>query len=210
MDITFISDTHGLHDRLKLNPGTVLVHAGDITEYGTEDEVVDFLNWFSRQPFTFKIFIGGNHDLFLETLTPGKRKKIIPPDVIYLQNSGTNINGLKFWGSPVTPYFLGMAFNARAGKEIKKVWNKIPADTDILITHGPPKGILDGGLGCEDLLLQIERGQPKIHCFGHVHGQNGSEIINGTRFINAAMTNNPDQMMNAAYRLVGLPLIVNL
>ena len=210
MDITFISDTHGLHDRLKLNPGTVLVHAGDITEYGTEDEVVEFLEWFSRQPFTYKIFIGGNHDLFLEMLAPGKRKKIIPQDVIYLQNRGTNINGLKFWGSPVTPYFLGMAFNEREGKEINKVWSKIPSDTDVLITHGPPKGILDGGMGCEELLLQINRVQPKIHCFGHMHGQSGSRIVNGTTFINAAMVNSPDQLISADYKFIGLPLIVNV
>ena len=106
--------------------------------------------------------------------------------------------------------FLGMAFNAWEGKEIKKVWNKNPADIDILITHGPPKGILDSGMGCEELLLQINRVRPKIHCFGHVHGQSGSELVNGTRFINAAMTNNPDQMMNAGDRLVGMPLILNM
>lgn len=66
MEITFISDTHGLHDELKLTHGEALIHCGDITEYGTEEEVVDFLSWFSKQPFRHKIFIAGNHDLFLE------------------------------------------------------------------------------------------------------------------------------------------------
>lgn len=207
MDITFISDTHGLHDRLKLNAGTVLVHAGDITEYGTEDEVVEFLEWFSRQPYTYKIFIGGNHDLFLETLPLRKLKKFIPAGIIYLQNNGTEIGGIKFWGSPVTPYFLGMAFNVHAGKEIKKVWSKIPLDTDILITHGPPKGIMDSGMGCGELLHQIERIKPKVHCFGHVHGQSGFKVINGTRFINSAMVNSPDLLMNSEYKVVGLPLV---
>lgn len=83
MDITFISDTHGIHDRLKLKQGTVLIHASDVTEYGSEDEVLDFLHWFSRQPFTYKIFIAGNHDLFLEECTPAKRKKVTPFDIIY-------------------------------------------------------------------------------------------------------------------------------
>ncbi|MEI7525989.1 MAG: metallophosphatase domain-containing protein [Mariniphaga sp.] len=210
MDITFISDTHGLHDRLKLKSGTVLVHAGDITEYGTEEEGIEFLDWFTRQPFTYKIFIGGNHDLFLEKLTLRKIKQLIPANIIYLQNNGTEIEGKKFWGSPVTPYFIGMAFNERDGKDIRKIWNKIPLDTDILITHGPPKGILDSGMGCEELRLQINRVQPKIHCFGHVHGQNGSELVNGIRFINVAMLNNPDQMVNAEYKVVGLPSIINL
>jgi len=167
MDITFISDTHGLHHRLKLTSGTALIHTGDITEYGSEDEVSDFLYWFSKQPFTYKIFIAGNHDLFLEACSPAKRKKLIPSDIIYLQNSGIEIGDLRIWGSPVTPYFLGMAFNARKGTEIKKVWNKIPIDTNILVTHGPPLGILDNGVGDEDLLREVKEIKPVVHCFGY-------------------------------------------
>jgi Icc-related predicted phosphoesterase len=210
MDITFIADTHGLHDRLKLNAGTVLIHAGDITEYGSEDEAAEFLHWFSRQPFSYKIFIAGNHDLFLEECKPAKRKKIIPSDVIYLQNRGIEIEGLKVWGSPVTPYFLGMAFNERRGNEIKKVWNKIPAGTDILITHGPPKGILDNGVGDEELLHLINKIQPAIHCFGHAHGQNGSETLNGTTFVNASIVNSLDPLKNEEYKIVGKPLIYKM
>jgi predicted phosphodiesterase len=189
MDITFISDTHGLHARLKLNQGTVLIHAGDITEYGSEDEVSDFLYWFSKQPFTYKIFIAGNHDLFLEECTSAKRKKIIPSDVTYLQNSSVELAGLKIWGSPVTPYFLGMAFNVRQGNEIKKVWNQIPADTDILITHGLPMGILDLGVGDAELLRNVKNIKPAVHCFGYAHGLNGIEMIDGTTFINALVVN---------------------
>jgi len=208
MDITFIADTHGLHHQLKLNAGIVLIHAGDISEYGTEEEVKEFLYWFSRQPFIYKIFIAGNHDLFLEECTQAKRKKVIPSDIIYLQNSGIEINNIKIWGSPVTPYFLGMAFNARQGTEIKKVWNKIPADTDILITHGPPKGILDQGVGDEGLLQKVNIVKPVIHCFGHAHGQNGIETINGTTFINASIVNCLDPFKSAEYKVVGKPLIL--
>lgn len=210
MDITFISDTHGIHERLLLNSGTVLIHTGDVTEYGSEDEVSDFLHWFSRQPFTYKIFIAGNHDLFLEECSPAKRKKMIPSDIIYLQNSGIEIVGMKIWGSPVTPYFLGMAFNARQGAEIEKAWNKIPADTDILITHGPPKGILDQGVGSEELLTRINKIRPAIHCFGHAHGQNGIETINGTAFINASIVNCLDPFKNDEYRMIGKPIIYKI
>jgi len=210
MDITFISDTHGLHRRLKLTPGTVLIHTGDVTEYGSEDEVADFLFWFSKQPFSYKVFIAGNHDLFLEECTPAKRKKMIPSDIIYLQNSGIEIKGLKIWGSPVTPYFLGMAFNARQGTEIRKVWNKIPAGTDILITHGPPKGVLDNGVGDEELLLQVFKIQPAVHCFGHAHGQNGMETVNGTTFINASIVNSLDSLQSAEYKVVGKPIIYKI
>ena len=210
MDITFISDTHDLHDRLKLIAGTVLIHAGDITEYGTEEEVVEFMYWFSRQPFTYKIFIAGNHDLFLEEYTPSKRKKVIPSNVIHLQNSGIELKGLKVWGSPVTPYFLGMAFNARRGQEIKKVWNKIPADTNILITHGPPAGILDNGVGDEELGYLIDKIRPAIHCFGHAHGQNGIGTLNDTTFINASIVNSLDPLKNEEYKIVGKPIIYKI
>lgn len=203
MEITFISDTHGLHDELKLTQGDVVIHAGDITEYGTEEEVEDFLKWFSRQPFKYKIFIAGNHDLFLEECTVSKRRKIIPAGIIYLQNSGVEVEGLKIWGSPVTPYFLGMAFNAREGKEIKRVWNKILNATDIIITHGPPKGILDGGVGSEELLKRVNGVVPIIHCFGHAHECNGIEIKEKTTFINAAMVNNLDPFKKDEYRIVG-------
>lgn len=203
MEITFISDTHGLHDELKPMGGDLLIHAGDITEYGTEEEVEDFLKWFSVQPFKYKIFIAGNHDLFFEDCTSSKRKKITPAGIIYLQNSGVEIEGLKIWGSPVTPYFLGMAFNAREGKEIKKVWNKIPDGTNILITHGPPKGILDNGIGSEELLERINNIKPFIHVFGHVHEFNGIENRNETTFINAALVNNLETLDNGEYRIVG-------
>ena len=209
LDLTIIADTHGLHDEIKLQKGTLLIHAGDITKYGTEEEVIDFLQWFTKQPFKYKIFIAGNHDLFLEECSAAKRKKLIPEGIIYLQNSGVEIEGLKIWGSPVTPYFLGMAFNARPGKDIKKIWNKIPLDTDILITHGPPKGILDDGFGCAELLNTVIAVQPKIHCFGHVHGRNGMVTINQTLFINAAIVNRL-KLMEQDYVIVGKPICIAL
>ena len=209
LDLTIIADTHGLQEEIKLQKGTILIHTGDITEYGTEEEVIDFLQWFARQPFKYKIFIAGNHDLFFEECTAVKRKKIIPKGIIYLQNSGVEIEGLKIWGSPVTPYFLGMAFNARSGKDIKKIWNKVPLDTDILITHGPPKGILDNDFGCEELLNTVVAVQPKIQCFGHVHGRNGMVNFNQTMFINGAVVNRLEPMDTAFY-IVGKPVCVEL
>ena len=210
MDITFISDTHGLHNRLKLSEGTVLVHAGDITEYGTEEEVIDFLDWFSGQPYFYKIFIGGNHDLFLESSTKAEKRKLIPSNVIYLQNSGIEIQGFRFWGSPVTPWFLGMAFNARAGNELKRVWRKIPSSTDVVITHGPPKGILDAGMGDDELAFRVSKIKPKVHCFGHIHGQAGSKSHDRITYINAAMVNSPDPLRTIDYKIIGKPIIYSL
>lgn len=209
MDLTIIADTHGLHDEIKLSPGTMLIHAGEITEFGTEEEVIDFLQWFAKQTIKYKIFIAGNHDLFLEECTIGKRKKLIPNGIIYLQNSSVEIEGIKVLGSPVTPYFLGMAFNARRGADIKKIWNKIPIETNILITHGPPKGILDNDFGCEEILQRVNIIQPKVHCFGHVHETNGIVNVNRTKFINAAVVNSLEPMAQG-YKIVGKAVCLNL
>lgn len=120
------------------------------------------------------------------------------------------IEGYKIWGSPVTPYFLGMAFNVRPGKDIEKAWQKIPNDTDILITHGPPKGIADNGIGSEELLKRVNIIKPKIHVYGHAHGSNGMKTINGTTFINAALVNDLDPMENDAYKLIAKPLTLKI
>ena len=208
MNITIISDTHGLHEELSLKKGDLLIHAGDITEYGTKEETSDFLNWFTVQPFTHKIFIAGNHDLFFEGSSKAIIKKLIPKNIIYLQNAGVEINGLKIWGSPVTPYFLGMAFNGKAA--IKKVWNKIPDNTDIIITHGPPKTIMDAGIGCIELLNRINKIKPLLHCFGHAHGVSGCETIGNVNFINAALANTLDPFNNEPYKIIGTPIIFEI
>ena len=216
MQITVISDTHGLHDRIKsLNKpftdevdgkGKMIIHAGDITEDGSEAEVRDFLRWFAKLPHQYKIFIGGNHDLFLEQSLMATIGKMMPEGVVYLCNSGLIVEGIRIWGSPVTPYHLGMAFNKKRGKEIKKVWDGIPPWTDILITHGAPAGIMDGGFGCNDLLEKVEEMKPSYHFFGHAHGQSGVSKVEETTFINAAMVDSPDPLEIINYKLIAQPI----
>ena len=143
-----------MHRSLKLPKGDMLIHAGDITSFEMEDELEDFIDWFAKQPFKYKIFISGNHDICLKTSNPSKllkRGRIATPDsnLFYLCNSSVTIEDIKFLGSPVTPNYLGMAFNKKRGEEIKKIWNKTPNDIDVLITHSPPFGILYNGVGCE-------------------------------------------------------------
>lgn len=209
MNITVIADTHGLHHNLKLESGEMLIHAGDITEYGTEDEVIDFIKWFAKQSFKYKIFIAGNHDLFLETCSKKVLQKLMPDDIIYLQNSGVTIEGINIWGSPISPYFLGMAFNKKRGNDIKRVWNKIPTNTNILITHTPPKGIMDNGLGCEDLLNCVQKIKPALHIFGHIHEQLGVQNIGETRFINAALVNDKNPMLNEEHKIIVREIRIN-
>lgn len=217
MQITVISDTHGEHERVdrKYNSllypadgvGKTIVHAGDITEYGSEEEVMDFLRWFGRLPFQYKIFIGGNHDLFLEQSSLSAIGKMLPEGVHYLQNSGLTVEGIRIWGSPVTPYFLGMAFNKRPGAAIKNVWDSVPSQTDILITHGGPSGIMDGGFGCADLLQRVIDIKPRYHLFGHAHGHSGIESTDRTTYVNAALLDIPDALEVLHYHIIAKPIV---
>ena len=201
MEITFISDTHWLvrdkrdtDDLTDMLPGgPILVHAGDVSGRGTEREIIQFLDWFSSLPYMHKILIAGNHDFFFEIAKPEEIKELLAkyPGITYLNDSGVTIEGIKFWGSPITPYFHNWAFN-RFQNEIGEHWDLIPEDTDVLITHGPPNGILDFteydklNVGCPKLLEKVKQVKPKVHVFGHIHEAWGKEEMAGTVFINAS------------------------
>lgn len=202
MEITFISDTHWLvrdaQDRLDMEDllpgGPILVHAGDVSGRGTETEIRQFLDWFSKLPYMHKVLIAGNHDFFFEVAKPEEVAALIAeyPGITYLNDSGATIEGIKFWGSPVTPFFHNWAFN-RWPDEIKPHWDMIPEEVDVLITHGPPKGILDyteydrDNVGCSLLLEKVKQVKPKVHVFGHIHEARGKKEIDDTIFINASM-----------------------
>lgn len=193
MRIVLISDTHNQHDGLALPDGDILIHSGDFSGRGRVDEVQRFMDWFGRRPHRHKVLIAGNHD-FLAEKDPTAFAQMIPDNVTYLNDSGVEIEGLKIWGSPIQPWFFDWAFNRQRGAEIAKHWALIPEDTDILVTHGPPYGILDktddGKLvGCEELIKVVERIRPKVHVFGHIHEAHGSLVKDGTHFVNASVLN---------------------
>ena len=209
MKIVVISDTHGQHraKSLKLSEGDMIIHAGDISSKGTLNSVVDFLDWFSGLSYKYKIFIAGNHDFLFEKDTPENIKKLIPENVIYLNDSKVIIEGINIWGSPIQPLFYNWAFNRKRGEEIKKHWDLIPDDTDILITHGPAFNILDKTVrndlaGCEDLLKKIKIVKPKYHIFGHVHEAYGEIEEFGVKFINASL-------MTERYKLKNKAVVIN-
>ncbi len=194
MKYVAISDTHGKHHQLVLPEGEVILHAGDVSSRGYKNEIEDFLVWFAGLNFRYKVFIAGNHDFYFEQAAPQELLALIPEGVIYLNDSGVEIEGTKLWGSPVSPWFFDWAFNRKRGSDITKHWNRIPSDTDILITHGPPFGIGDKTVrgekvGCADLLEKVEQINPKVHLFGHIHEAYGSVTQNNTHFINASCLN---------------------
>ena len=202
MKFVAISDTHCRHNSLKLPKGDVLIHAGDMTIKGQKLEVVDFLTWFSQQSFDYKIFIAGNHDFYFEQEQKATIESVIPKNIIYLKDSGIEISGIKIWGSPVTPWFYNWAFNRYRGSAINEHWKLIPAETDVLITHGPAFGILDmvingHPVGCKDLLCKIKEINPKVHVCGHVHEAYGCIKKENTTFINASVLNESYELVNA-------------
>lgn len=145
MRFVCISDTHGRHHELTLPAGDVLIHAGDFLPPGASFEAIDDFNqWLGDLPYQHKIVIAGNHDLVFET-SPHQARKLLS-QAIYLENSGTLIDGVHFWGCPVTPVLAEMAFAVERGAASRKFWNQVPENTDVLITHGPPFGILDNDL----------------------------------------------------------------
>ncbi|MBA2328767.1 MAG: metallophosphatase domain-containing protein [Flavisolibacter sp.] len=208
MKFVAISDTHCRQRVLKLPKADAIIHAGDISYKGKEVEVIDFFDWFSSLPYTNKICIAGNHDFFFEKEKQEIIKKRIPGNVIYLQDSGVEIEGIKIWGSPVTPWFFNWAFNRKRGLQLLNHWKLIPPDTDVLITHGPPYGILDNiinetNAGCVDLLKTVQQLKPKVHVFGHIHESYGQVKRNGVHYINASL-------LNESYELVNKPILFDV
>ena len=194
MRVVAISDTHGLHNQLQMPKGDMLLHSGDVAKRGSEQEIIAFLNWFSQQDFKYKIFIAGNHDFYFERTSEKEIADLIPKNVIYLNDSGVTIEGINIWGSPVQPRFFNWAFNRDRGADIDQHWQLIPENTDILLTHGPPHGILDKtfqglDVGCEMLLERINKIQPKYSIFGHIHEAYGQVTKNNIHFINASVVN---------------------
>ena len=199
MKIIFISDTHTLHGQMinEIPEGDVLVHCGDVSGRGVGSEIQDFLAWFSSLPHKNKIFIAGNHDFgfqYRDHVLQKTLESLKEQNIHYLEDSGIEIDGVKFWGSPWTPPFYNWAFMLNED-EIKEKWEMIPRDINVLITHGPPKGILDlviydqENVGCPSLMEEVLKLKDlKAHAFGHIHEEYGTKVLdeNGPIFINAS------------------------
>lgn len=203
MKLTFISDTHSLHERMPpIAGGDVLIHCGDFTGRGSLEDTEQFAVFMATQDFTHKIVIAGNHDTCFEDHRRDDAETcLVDNGITYLNDSGITIEGMNFWGSPVQPEFFNWSFNRQRGEGIRRHWGKIPENTDVLITHGPPRGILDRCTnsfyaGCDDLLECVQRIKPKIHAFGHIHEAYGLIDTDDTTFINACTLNEHYQVQN--------------
>lgn len=199
MTILHISDIHGLHNQLTTLPAAdVIVHSGDFTLGGSEKETIEFMQWFCDLPYNHKVFVAGNHDM---CMYGADKVEGLPDDVHYFCNSGIDIDGIKFYGMPM---FMEYAMDGTYEQHIKD----IPDDTDVLVTHQPPYGILDGGeykgqasyhYGDYFLYTRVIDVKPKLHLFGHDHNAYGSIEQFGTAFSNAAVVDEHYKLKEIKY-----------
>lgn len=221
-----ISDTHCQLSKIKLPKGDILVHAGDALSRGSHSEFISFINKMeklAKNKYKHVIYVPGNHDWITELNEPLVKQECASRGVIYLNDSGITIDGFKFWGSAITPRFHDWAWNRDSDdcgtskppghpiyKPIKLHWDMIPDDTDVLITHGPPKGFLDKSIysgehcGCPYLVKRVAEIKPKYHIFGHIHNWHGTyDLGDGTVLINASSC-------TESYKPLNKPIVVEL
>lgn len=190
----FISDTHSRHPKMQIPYSDILIHCGDITMSGDLDQLESAAEFYKALPHKHKVFVAGNHDKGFDYYPVAARKIFEDAGLIYLQDSEVTLDGLRIYGSPMSPTFGYWSFMADRGESIKRYWDAIPSGLDILITHGPPFGYLDRlkheelYVGCQDLLNAVLATKPKYHAFGHIHVNGGSIMKNDDSvFINASV-----------------------
>lgn len=196
MKILHISDTHSKHNQLQNIPeADVIVHSGDFTWAGNDGEAYDFMNWFCDLPHKHKVFISGNHDV---CMYGANAIEGLPDNVHYLCNSSIIIEGLKFYGVPL---FMEDCVSGIYNKQCKA----IPLDTNILITHQPPRAVCDladygngpAHHGSPILAQRVAEVKPKFHLFGHEHDANDTLKVGNTVYSNAALL---DHEYNMVYK----------
>lgn len=206
MRVVCVADTHELHRDVVVPYGDLLIHAGDFTFFSKRRSIVrDFDAWLGELPHRHKIVVPGNHEYVLEDV----RNRNLITNAILLLDSGVEIEGSRVWGSPGTPLYGG-AFGMSDHLDRQRRWSQIPPDTDILITHGPPFGILDGSPTSEvhegdpELLTVFDRVHPVLHVCGHIHGGYGVQKRGDTYHVNAALF---DEVLGGIERE---PIVVDL
>lgn len=222
-----ISDTHTKHKQLTIPECDVLVHCGDFTWDGRFWDVKHFCEWLEKQPATHKIVIAGNHELTFDDndncYNPRVRTLLsLHPDksIYYLEDESITIDGVKFYGTPWSPWFCSWAFNGitdhdmpfRRGRSLTEVYSHIPSDVQVLICHGPAHALCDMSMHGDERTGSVEMRrltaekltQLRLYLCGHIHEARGMEIADGgVTFINASS-------IARDYETINPPIIIHL
>lgn len=197
MRLVLMADTHTFQADLegKVPAGDLLIHAGDLGRAGDAAELAEVAAWLRALPHPHKVVVPGNHDALFED-DPGQARELFRGLSVLIDEEIT-VGGLRVYGSPWTPRYHSWSFMKERGPPMASIWARIPYGVDVLVTHGPPRGVLDdasayrGGTwagpdlaGCEELARRVELVRPRVHAFGHIHGQQGVVERQGTRFVN--------------------------
>ena len=189
----------------------VIIHCGDLTEGSKLSEFYTTLGLLKDLDAPLKLVIDGNHDFTLDnvafkqkiaeavpplepglvakeygafgearkTLEDAKRAGIVFLDEGHHSFSLSNGALLTVYATPYTPSYgaWGFQYRPEGGREFA-----IEKGTDIVISHGPPRGVLDMTVsreraGCPDLFAAVARARPQIHCFGHIHEGWGAKRV---------------------------------
>jgi len=202
MLIDCISDLHGHYP--KLSGGNILIVAGDLCANDSLYEQDRFHDWLSMQDYESKLYLAGNHDTFLINNSFYESQHFL--------GGSCQFNGLKIYGSPWSKSFPRMnpkckAFTCPTEDGLREKFKQIPDNTDILITHTPPYGILDETasgehVGSKALLEEVLQVKPRFHLFGHVHEQGGKQITIGeTTFVNCSHVDEHYNVKHEATRI---------
>jgi Icc-related predicted phosphoesterase len=205
MRLLCTSDLHGHWNFSEFPAADIFIVAGDFTRYGRLPEVEQFNVALRLIRCKHIVVVAGNHDWVCQDNPDAVRRTLT--NAHYLQNQSLDLEGIHFWGSPYTPQFYNWAFMLTRGK-MHTIWDKIPLDTDVLITHGPPAGKCDFTprgeyAGCTELRDAIARVKPKLSVFGHIHCGYAGVVGEHTTFLNVSRC-------NEAYEPVNPPVIFDL
>lgn len=217
MKILCLSDTHGMHHKIQLpdlSDIDIITHTGDFSSTGDEISIDHFLCWFSDLPVKHKLLVAGNHDKYVMHYNDRFKIKCAVLGVTYLQDSGCEIGGIKFFGSPWVNKFYNWAFMAYE-KDLSKIYKLIPKDTQVLLSHGPAQGYLDfvpriggGHVGSLALRNKVKRLKDlKYHVFGHIHC--------GAGILEIETKSNKYTAVNASilddnYRITNQPIVIEI
>jgi len=203
--LVIVSDTHARHEELGRLSGDVLIHCGDGCDGFRRDpgDLERLDAWFGCQRFERILCIGGNHDFPIEERVA--RRARVFRNATYLHDESHEFRGVRFYGSPWTPELFGWAFHLDP-VGLRSKWNLIPQDTDVLITHTAPRGILDQNssgrhCGCRELAARVKELRPRLHCFGHNHASAGTTQLAGTVYVNASVVDRRYQIARGPFEV---------